>query len=397
MSDCTAKGVASWALAAAVAAVMAGVSSSSAGDDWVRPPALKPGDTIAFVAPSGPAEMPPLRRYAEILEKAGYKVLIPEGIVRDGKRSDDERADELNAVIRDPKVRAIFPARGGYGLTRIVDRIDYAALRKDPKIVTGFSDLTALHLAIARKARLVSFHAPMPMSHLWQGDRPEFAFEAASFRRAVFADQYGKGASGYTIAYPADGKPEKLVGGIARGRLLGGNLSLICATVGTPYAIEPDGAILVIEDTNEAPYRDRPVSLPAPAGGRPRCRRRGRARELRRQGPRGGGGDRGRRAGLLREVEGPRCHQVPGRPHPAQRHAPARRPRRARRRPWQPEAARRPRPARLRSPRSLGGSRRGGRGSLANPGLPGPPDRGSQANPCHPKGPRRALQQSKAI
>ena len=255
MSDCTAKGVASWALAAALATATAGVTSSLASDDWVRPPALKPGDTIAFVAPSGPAEMPPLRRYAEILEKAGYKVLIPEGIVRDGKRSDAERADELNAAIRDPKVRAIFPVRGGYGLTRIVDRIDYAALRKDPKIVTGFSDLTALHLAIARKARLVSFHAPMPMSHLAQGDKPEFAFEAASFRRAVFADQYGKGASGYTIAYPADGKPVKLVGGIARGRLLGGNLSLICATVGTPYAIEPKGAILFIEDTNEPPYR----------------------------------------------------------------------------------------------------------------------------------------------
>ncbi len=213
MSDCTAKGVASWALAAAFAAVMAGVSSSSASDDWIRPSALKPGDTIAFVAPSGPAEMPPLRRYAEMLEGAGYKVLIPEGIVRDGRRSDAERADELNAMIRDPKVRAIFPVRGGYGLTRILDRIDYAALRKDPKIVTGYSDLTALHLAIARKARLVSFHAPMPMSHLWQGDKPEFAFEAASFRRAVFADHMGRGASGYTIAVPADGKPERLVGG----------------------------------------------------------------------------------------------------------------------------------------------------------------------------------------
>jgi muramoyltetrapeptide carboxypeptidase len=199
--------------------------------------------------------MPPLQRYAATLEAAGYKVVIPEGIVRDGKRSDDERANELNAAIRDPKVRAIFPARGGYGLTRIVDRIDYAALRKDPKIVTGFSDLTALHLAIARRARLVSFHAPMPMSHLSRGDRPEFAFEAASFRRAVFADSYGKGGPGYTIATPPDGKPERLVGGVARGRLLGGNLSLVCATMGTPYAIEPRGAILILEDTNEAPYR----------------------------------------------------------------------------------------------------------------------------------------------
>ena len=258
MSDCTVKGVASRALAA-LAVITAGVCSSSASDDWVRPAALKPGDTIAFVAPSGPAELPPLQRYAATLEKAGYKVLIPEGIGRRKRGylggTDEERAAELNAMIRDPKVRAIFPVRGGFGLTRILDRIDYAALRKDPKIITGYSDLTALHLAIARKARLVSFHSPMPMSHLAQGDRPEFAFEAASFRRAVFADQYEKGGPGYAISYPADAKPEKLVGGVARGRLLGGNLSLICATLGTPYAIEPEGAILFIEDTNEAPYR----------------------------------------------------------------------------------------------------------------------------------------------
>ena len=88
-------------------------------------------------------------------------------------------------MIRDRRVRAIFPVAGGYGLTRILDRIDYAALREDPKIITGYSDLTALHLAIARQARLVTFHSPMPMHSLWQGDKPEFAFADESFRRGV--------------------------------------------------------------------------------------------------------------------------------------------------------------------------------------------------------------------
>lgn len=222
---------------------------------WVRPPALKPGDLIMFVAPSGPAEMAPLERYSEMLGKAGYRVMIAEEIARGGRRDDADRANELNAAIRDPNVRAIFPARGGYGLTRILDRIDYEALRKDPKIVTGFSDLTALHLAIARKARLVSFLSPMPMSHLAQGDKPEFAFETASFRRAVFTFPPERGPGGYAIATLPGQPPETLVGGVARGRLLGGNLSLVCATMGTPYAIEPAGAILVLEDTNEAPYR----------------------------------------------------------------------------------------------------------------------------------------------
>jgi muramoyltetrapeptide carboxypeptidase len=233
--------------------------------DWVRPPALKPGDTIAFVAPAGPAELPKLRAYAAELEKAGYRVAIPDGI---GERrsgylggTDEERAAELNAAIRNPKVRAVFPVRGGFGLTRILDRIDYAALRKDPKIVTGYSDLTALHLAIARQARVVTFHSPLVMHNLWQVGKPEHAFAADSFRRAVFADRYTKGQAGYTIPAPADAKPVKLVGGTARGRLLGGNLSLICATLGTPYAIQPKGAILFVEDVNEAPYRvDRMLS-----------------------------------------------------------------------------------------------------------------------------------------
>jgi muramoyltetrapeptide carboxypeptidase len=234
--------------------------------EWARPRALKPGDAIAFVAPAAPAEMPPLRAYAAQLEKEGYRVIIPDGIEKRKVGylggSDEERAAELNAMIRDPKVRAIFPARGGFGLTRILDRIDYEALRKDPKIITGFSDLTALHLAVARKARVVTFHSPMPMSSLWRGDRPEYAFAAASFHRALFADAYKKDQRGYVISIPEDGpQPVKLVAGKAHGRLLGGNLSMICATLGTPFALDPKGAILFIEDVNEAPYRvDRMLS-----------------------------------------------------------------------------------------------------------------------------------------
>jgi muramoyltetrapeptide carboxypeptidase len=260
----------SWSFMSTLAILATGASSVSAQDstrasDWIRPAALKSGDTIAFVAPAAPAESRPLREYAAQLEKSGYRVLIPPGM--DQRKNgylagtDEERADEVNRMIRDPQVRAIFPVGGGYGLTRILDRIDYDALRKDPKIITGYSDLTALHLAVARRVRLITFHSPMPVHSLWKGDQPEFAFAARSFRRAVFADQYPKGESGYTLAIPPDAKPEKLVVGTARGRLLGGNLTLICSTLGTPYALQPQGAILLIEDTNEAPYRvDRMLS-----------------------------------------------------------------------------------------------------------------------------------------
>jgi muramoyltetrapeptide carboxypeptidase len=239
--------------------------ASSDGNEILKPKALKPGDTIAFVAPAGAANLPPLVEYKKRLEKRGYKVHIPEGIehrkVGYLGGTDEQRAGELNAMIRDPKIRAIVPVRGGYGLTRIIDRIDYEALRRDPKIITGYSDLTALHLAIAKKARVISFHSPLAMYELWKGDKPEFNFEERSFDRAIFADHYKPGENGYVVEIPAESRPVKLVGGVARGRLLGGNLSLICATMGTPYAIEPRGAILFLEDVNEAPYRvDRMLS-----------------------------------------------------------------------------------------------------------------------------------------
>lgn len=231
---------------------------------WVKPRALKPGDTVAIVAPAGPAELATIRKYADLLERAGYKVLVPQG----GERkvgylggTDEERADELNAALRNDQVRAIMPCRGGYGLTRILDRIDYAALRKNLKIITGFSDLTALHLAAARQARVITFHSPMPMVKLWSEEKP-YAFAAQSFRRAVFAASYPKGEIGYPIALPEDRPaPLKLVSGKAKGRLVGGNLSLVCATLGTPYAIEAKGNLLFLEDVNEAPYRiDRMLS-----------------------------------------------------------------------------------------------------------------------------------------
>lgn len=233
-------------------------------DQWIKAPALKPGDTIAFVAPAGPVNKEPVLRFARELESAGFHVLVPKDIDRRDHYlagTDDARAAELNAAIRDPKVAAIFPCRGGYGLTRILDRIDYETLRKNPKIVTGFSDLTGLHLAIARKAGLITFHSPMPQGASWQEEGPR-AYPTSLLRRALLASSYQKGTEGYSIDLPAShAKPVTLKGGKATGRLVGGNLTLICSTLGTSYALEPEGKILFIEDTGEAPYRiDRSLS-----------------------------------------------------------------------------------------------------------------------------------------
>ena len=233
--------------------------ASSWETEWLKPKILQLGDTIALVAPAGPADRAVVLSYKQQLEQSGFRVQYDERMLDRKKEylagNDTERADELNNAIRNPQVRAIFPVRGGYGLTRILDQIDFASLRSDPKIITGYSDLTALHLAIARKSRVVSFHSPMPMSNLAQGHLPEHAYSQQSFERMLFADRFPKAMAGEAIPVPPTEPIKTIHGGKTQGRLMGGNLTLVCATMGTPYGIEATGVILFLEDVNEAPYR----------------------------------------------------------------------------------------------------------------------------------------------
>jgi muramoyltetrapeptide carboxypeptidase len=254
-----------WWYSAVLLAALPGLVAPNGGraqpvpteEEWVKARGLQAGDAIMFVAPAGPVDRERVEKSRQVFEKLGFRVIVPKTLYRKSgylAGTDDERADELNAAIRDPNVQAIFPCRGGYGLTRILDRIDYAAFRKSPKVLIGFSDLTALHLAVARKAKVITFHGPMPQAALWRDDG-DYAWSADSLWRAVLAAKY-KGQMGYTIELPKDQpKPQRLVGGKATGRLVGGNLTLICATLGTPYAIDAKGKLLFLEDTGEAPYR----------------------------------------------------------------------------------------------------------------------------------------------
>lgn len=251
---------------AALALVAAGGAARGepAGGDveWLRPPALRPGDVIAFVAPAGAISDPgAIAAYRASLEAAGFRVRIDPALAgrRDNDRAgtDAERAAELNRAFRDPEVRGVFAVRGGYGLTRILPDLDYEALRRDPKVITGYSDLTALHLACARRARVVTFHAPMAGAWLDAGPAGH-SYAARVFRDLVLApvERFP-----WAVPLPAGATLERVGGGRAEGRLCGGNLSLICATLGTPYALDPAGGILFIEDVNEKPYRvDRMLS-----------------------------------------------------------------------------------------------------------------------------------------
>jgi muramoyltetrapeptide carboxypeptidase len=164
---------------------------------------------------------------------------------------DEERAADLNAFFADPSVKAIFAIRGGWGCARILPLVDWDAVRRNPKVVTGYSDLTGLHCALQAQTGLVTFHAPMAIS-----DWPPFSVE--HFRRVVFEGE------ALTMANPP-GEEERLVQrenrtrvitpGRARGRLLGGNLTVLTALVGSPYLPAFDGAILFLEDVNEEIYR----------------------------------------------------------------------------------------------------------------------------------------------
>lgn len=218
------------------------------------PPPLPAGGTIQLVAPSGPADRERTEAARVRLEQLGYRVKLRDDLFEKlGYLAGDDarRAEELMEALLDPEVDAVFPLHGGYGAMRILDRLDYDAIRRNPKIVVGFSDTTALHAALNRKSGLVTFHSPAPQSFFGKpGKRNRFAWQY--FERAIFSTD----RSSYKIVVPEEvGQPESLGRGQATGRLVGGNLSLISALEGTPYAIDCRDAILLIEDLREAPYR----------------------------------------------------------------------------------------------------------------------------------------------
>ena len=229
----------------------------------IYPEALCPGDTIAVVAPASELNQERVERATRRLEEMGFQVRIPSDLYR--KRgylagSDAQRAEELMAMFRDPEVKAIFPGTGGYGTTRMIALLDYQEIRKNPKILLGFSDITGLHLAIHKKTGLVTFHGPNLMYGLGSEDNLT-DFSAKYLWQAIYEPNYSDNPEtfihpGYTYELPDDATPIKVISpGVAQGRLIGGNLSLISPLIGSEFEIGTQGRILFLEDVNEAPYR----------------------------------------------------------------------------------------------------------------------------------------------
>ena len=207
------------------------------------PPPLAPGARVALVAPAGPlrnsAELAAAVTHARALgwePVTGRHALARHGYLAG---TDAERLDDLNTALRDDAIDGVWCLRGGYGVMRLLDDVDYDALRRRPRTILGYSDITALHAAVGLRSTLVSYHGPTARGAL-------STFSRDSLERAVVAqeDSCGTAVGARTLR-----------GGRAEGRLVGGNLALLTALAGTPYAPDYRGAILVLEDVGEATYR----------------------------------------------------------------------------------------------------------------------------------------------
>lgn len=217
--------------------------------DVVRPPALRPGDAVMLVSPSGPIRAERLARGVELLTGWGLRpVPAPNAYARHGylAGADELRAADLNAAFADPGIRGVICTRGGYGAQRMVDAIDMAAVRRDPKVVAGFSDITALQFALWRGARLAGVHGP---GAAWRDERTPRR-SAESLHAALTTTEPVT-----VTADPAEETFPVRVPGRATGTLLGGNLCLVAASLGTPDMPDLTGAVLLVEDVQEPPYK----------------------------------------------------------------------------------------------------------------------------------------------
>ncbi len=215
----------------------------------IKPRPLKKGDCIGLVAPSSPTQVENVIRSKEVLEDLGFRVEVGESCYsRYGylSGSDDLRAGDINSMFKEDSIHGIMCIRGGYGTPRILDKIDYAAIGNNPKVFIGYSDITALHIALNQICDLITYHGPMASTDMLK-DFDSFTRE--SFINSITIEEFIG-----LVKNPRNHEIKTLVPGNTQGVLIGGNLSLIAATIGTPYEIDTRGKILFIEDIDEEPY-----------------------------------------------------------------------------------------------------------------------------------------------
>lgn len=212
-----------------------------AKSDIILPDTLKKGDTVAFVAPASPVSKGQITRYVNYFKDKGCNVVIGDTILNQKNdykylaASDEIRANELNYYFRDKDVKAIICGRGGYGIIRILDLLDYEALRKYPKIIMGYSDITALLIAVYRRSGIITYHGPVGVSNLTEEHKK-------NLDQTLFSKED-------KIVYSIPDM-KTICPGETTGILQGGNLTLITAAMGTKYSMQQNNALLFLEDVS---------------------------------------------------------------------------------------------------------------------------------------------------
>lgn len=222
----------------------------------VRPSKLIPGSRVALIAPAGPLlERDDLTRAEALCRALGYEPVPGRNALNCYgylAGTDDERLSDLNHALQDSSLSAVWCIRGGYGITRLLDRVDFAAMARRPKVLIGFSDITALLNAVSRAAGVVTFHGPVARASM-----P--AFSRGHFDRVLTRPEplgrLGRLPEPADVLVPQEQRIVTLRGGIAEGPLAGGNLSLLQCLIGTPWFPDLTGAILFLEDVGEHLYR----------------------------------------------------------------------------------------------------------------------------------------------
>jgi muramoyltetrapeptide carboxypeptidase len=231
-------------------------TSSLSMKHLIKPPRLRQGDVIGLIAPAGHTNDRAIEKSVQHIEALGFRAklgLYLREVTGNYAGSVDQRLADLHRMFLDPEVKAIWCVRGGSGAISLLAHIDYGLIRDNPKILLGYSDITALHLAIHRHAGLITFHGPVASStpsdysneHMLavlSSPQPTYTIPMAreNRERALEEPQYAI---------------RTVHGGRATGPLIGGNLSLVAALAGTPYAADFRHGLLFLEEVNEAPYR----------------------------------------------------------------------------------------------------------------------------------------------
>lgn len=217
----------------------------------LKPRALRPGETIGVIAPaSRPTHPSSVKNGVRALETMGFTVKLGRSVMnRHGyfAGTDEERLADLEGMFDDPDVAGIVCVRGGYGSARLLPCLNFDLIRTHPKVFVGYSDITSLQVAFLNRAGLVTFWGPMVAS--------EMGSKLVDYNRDGLLRAITRTQPLGDIQNPAGTPPiQTITGGVARGPLVGGNLTLLTATLGTPFEVDTDGTILFFEDIGEEPY-----------------------------------------------------------------------------------------------------------------------------------------------